>query len=131
MINFNSCSNSHVDVVVHESLIVEPWRATGFYGHLETIERYISWQLLDSLSKQCNIPWVVFDDFNEILFSVEKLGGAEREAKYMEAFRECLNSCGLLILALSSRNIHGVTDGLVEKGPSLDLTGLWRTKLGC
>ena len=74
---------------------------------------------------------MVFDDFNEILFSVKKLGGAEREAKYMEAFRGCLNSCGLLILALSSRNIHGVTDGLVEKGPSLDLTGLWRTKLGC
>ena len=49
----------------------------------------------------------------------------------MEAFRECLNSCGLLILALSSRNTHGVTDGLVEKGPSLDLTGLWRTKLRC
>lgn len=95
MINFNSCSNSHIDLVVHESLTAEPWRATSFYGHPDTNKRYISWQLINSLSKQCNIPWVVFDDFNEILFSDEKLGGAERESKQMEAFRNCLNRCGL------------------------------------
>ena len=95
MINFKSYSKSHIDVVVHESLTAEPWRATGFYRNPETNKRYISWQLLDSLSKQCNIPWVVFIDFNEIIFFVEELGGAERKAKQMEAFRECLNSCEL------------------------------------
>lgn len=38
---------------------------------------------------------------------------------------------GYVTLALLGRNIHGATNGLVEKGPSLDLTGLWRMKLGC
>lgn len=75
MMNFKSCSNSHIDLVVHESPTAEPWRATSFYGHSDTNKRYISWQLINSLSKQCNI---VFGDFNEILFSDEKLGGAER-----------------------------------------------------
>lgn len=38
---------------------------------------------------------------------------------------------GYVTLALLGRNIHGATDGLMEKGPSLDLTRLWRMKLGC
>ena len=98
MINFKSCSNSHIDVVVLESPSSEPWHAIGFYGHLKTNKRYISWHLLDSLSTQCNMPWVVMGDFNEILYSDEKLGGAEREAKQMVAFSECLNKCGLVDL---------------------------------
>lgn len=98
MIDFKSCSNSHIDVVIRESPTSEPWRAIGFYGHLDTYKRYILWHLLDSLSSQCNMPWVVISDFNEILFSDEKLDSAEREAKQMVAFRECLNRCGLVDL---------------------------------
>ena len=41
------------------------------------------------------MPWVVFRDFNEILHPGEKLGGAVREAKQMEAFSDCLDRCGL------------------------------------
>ena len=98
MIDFKSCSNSHINVVVCDSPSSKPWRATGFYGHPNTNKRYISWHLLDSLSTQCNLPWVVLGDFNEILYSNEKLGGAMREAKQMEDFRDCLNRCGLVDL---------------------------------
>lgn len=44
------------------------------------------------------MPWVAFGDFNEILYSNEKLGEADREAKQMEAFRDSLNRCGLVDL---------------------------------
>ena len=98
MIDFKSCSNSHIDVVVRDSPSTKPWRATSFYGHLDTNKRYVSWQLLDSLSRQCNLPWVVLGDFNEILYSNEKLGGAMREAKKIVDFRDCLNRCGLVDL---------------------------------
>ena len=91
-------SNSHINVVVRESPSSMPWRATGFYGHLETSKRYISWHFLDTLSTQCNLPWVVLGDFNEILFSNEKLGGVVCEVKQIVAFRECLNRCGLVDL---------------------------------
>lgn len=101
IIDFKSCSNSHIDVVVRDSLSSKPWRATNFYGHLDTNKRYILWHLLDSLSSQCNMPWVVMGHFNEILFSDEKLGGVEREAKQMVAFRECLNKCGLVDLGFT------------------------------
>ena len=43
LIDFKSCSNSHIDVVVRDSPSAEPWRVTGFYGHLDTNKRYVSW----------------------------------------------------------------------------------------
>lgn len=92
---FKSCSNSHIDVVVHGVVSSEPWRASGFYGQLEASKRNMSWQLLKVLHAQCTMPWVVCGYFNEILHPGEKLGGADREAKQMEAFGDCLDRCGL------------------------------------
>lgn len=75
------CSNSHIDMIVHNGLGVLPWRATGFYGQHNTGKRHISWKLLNSLRKQCDLPWVLFGDFNEITHSDEKLGWLERDAE--------------------------------------------------
>ena len=97
-VRFKSCSNSHIDVEIHESSSVVPWRATGFYGQPDAAKRFISWQLMEVLEKQSNLSWVVFGDFNEISQSYEKLGGPERDAGQMKEFRECLSRCGLFDL---------------------------------
>lgn len=92
---FKSSSNTHIDVVVCEGNGAKPWRVTGFYGHPDASMRPISWDLLESLHRQCQMPWVVFGNFNEILNSDEKLGRLDRDARQMEGFRECLCNCGL------------------------------------
>lgn len=94
-VSFKSCSNSHIDVVVREDSSSRPWRATGFYSQLETEKRFISWQLLETLSSQCDMPWIVLGDFNEIMHPFEKSSGSEREVKQMEGFKVCLEQCGL------------------------------------
>ena len=94
-VRFKSYSNLHIDVVVCEGSDAQPWRATGFYGHLDSGMRSISWKLLESLKQQCSMPWIVFGDFNEILNSDEKLGWLDRDARQMERFRECLSNCNL------------------------------------
>ena len=81
--------------MVHEGNGAIPWRAPGFYGQPDTGKRHISWDLLKSLKNQCDLPWVVFGDFNEITHLDEKLGWMDREAKQMEDFRNCLHLCGL------------------------------------
>lgn len=53
----------------------------GFYGQPETEKRFILWQLLDTLSSQYDMPWIVFGDFNEIMHPFEISGGSEREVK--------------------------------------------------
>ena len=94
-IRFRSCSNSHIDVEIHESSVTTPWRATGFYGHPDVGKRFISWQLLDFLKNQYSMPWVVFGDFNEITHSNEKMRWLDRDLKQMEDFRGCLTRCKL------------------------------------
>ena len=93
-----SCSNTHIDMVVQGESGANPWRATGFYCHPNTSKRYISWELLVALKNQCDMPWVVFGDFNEITHSDEKLGWLDRDALQMQNFRNCLSYCGLLDL---------------------------------
>lgn len=97
-VRFKSCSNSHIDVVVHGVAATEPWHATGFYGHPDASKRHISWKLFETLRAQCDMAWVIFRDFNKILNSGEKLGGADRDAKQMAAFGECLDRCRLIDL---------------------------------
>ena len=67
----------------------------GFYGQPDSGKRHISWKLIKALKKQCDMPWVIFGDFNEITHSNEKLGWLERDANQMRVFRECLDNCGL------------------------------------
>ena len=92
---FKSYSNSHIDVVVYDEKGQNPWRATGFYGHPDARKRHISWSLLETLKKQCDLSWVVFGDFNKITHPDEKLGWADRDANQMRKFRDCLSVCGL------------------------------------
>ena len=73
-VRFKSCSHSHIDVVVHGDGGAKPWRASSFYGHPDARKRYVSWELLISLKNQCAMPWIVFEDFNEITHPDEKLG---------------------------------------------------------
>ena len=55
-IRFKSCSNSHIDVVVFDEKGLNPWRATGYYGHPDANKRGISWKLLESLRNHCDLP---------------------------------------------------------------------------
>ena len=100
---FKSYSNAHIDVVVREGVGAQPWRAMGFYRHPDASMRFISWRLIESLKRQCDMPWVVFGDFNEIVQSDEKLGWLDRDARQMEVFRECLIDCGLIDLGFVGR----------------------------
>ena len=104
MVTFKSCSHSHIDVVVREESSPVFWRATGFYGHPDASKRHTSWQLLETLRDQCEMPWVVFGDFNEITHQQEKIGWLERDVNQMESFRECLSRCGLFDLGFVGQN---------------------------
>lgn len=95
VVHFKSCSHSHIDVVVVKEDSGGLWRVTGFYGHPDTSMRYSSWELLKTIHSQVALPWVIFEDFNEILHLDEKLGWKDRGSIQMEAFKETLNVCRL------------------------------------
>ncbi|MBA0599590.1 hypothetical protein Gorai_005801, partial [Gossypium raimondii] len=50
-------------------------RFTDFYGSLVERDRQGSWELIRKFKGDCNMPWIIYEDFNEILHSHEKQGG--------------------------------------------------------
>ncbi|KAA3458060.1 reverse transcriptase [Gossypium australe] len=102
-LSLKSYSRSHIDVEVEEENGVGKWRLTGFYGEPVEQNRRELWELLRSLQRGSNLPWLVVGDFNEILFSFEKQGGRMREERQMEAFRKALEDCELADLGFSGQ----------------------------
>ncbi|KAA3480785.1 reverse transcriptase [Gossypium australe] len=95
-----SFSHRHIDVIVEEAG-EKKWRLTGFYGSPYINEREVAWNLLRRLSNQGEYPWLVCEDFNEILYGSEKKGGLPRDEKKMEEFRQVLEDCQLADLGYS------------------------------
>ncbi|MBA0577658.1 hypothetical protein Golob_024146 [Gossypium lobatum] len=54
-----------------------------------------TWNLLRRLGNEKKIPWLVCGDYNELLYSFEKVCGVPREERRMKAFRKALDDCQL------------------------------------
>ena len=61
------------------------------------------------------MPWVVFGYFNEIIHFDEKLGGVDRDARQMEAFRECLSRYELIDLGFIGQKFTWCNDCFEEQ----------------
>ncbi|XP_059434865.1 uncharacterized protein LOC132167846 [Corylus avellana] len=88
-------SQRHINGVIKISERDTPWKFTGFYGHPQVAKREEAWALLQYLAHLAPSPWVCIGDFNEIVESLEKLGGAGRANSQMLAFRRALENCEL------------------------------------
>lgn len=95
-VSLHSFSINHIDVLISEKEKEEPWRFIGFYGSPFTRNRQDSWSTLRTLGLEQDYPWLIYGDFNEILYSSEKKGGIPRDEIRMDAFRNTLEDCELL-----------------------------------
>ncbi|XP_040986473.1 uncharacterized protein LOC121234570 [Juglans microcarpa x Juglans regia] len=94
-------SRWHVNAWVMDGELRKRWLFTGFYGHLETAKRKSSWELLQQLKPEGQVPWCVAGDFNEITCQMEKWGGKQREESQMMLFREAIETSQLYDLGYS------------------------------
>ena len=76
--------NHHIDAIIIEETSNFKWRFTGFYGHPQTHMRQQSWDLLEFLKNQSQLPWFCFGDFNEVLSMDKKSSGAVRSQSQMD-----------------------------------------------
>ncbi|KAA3461195.1 reverse transcriptase [Gossypium australe] len=94
-VSLKSFSKWHIEAFIEEEGVHKKWQFTGFYRSPYLKEKDLAWDLLRRLSQESNYPWLVTGDFNEIMYGFEKKGGAQRDHKKMEAFRETLEDCQL------------------------------------
>lgn len=83
-----------IDITV-ESSDDEVWRLTGFCGEPKWEDKHLSWDYIRDLHHQTRLLWVVIGDFNQILYSYEKEGGAPCPMRMMQDFRDALVDCEL------------------------------------
>lgn len=72
------------------------WRLTDFYGHADVKERDKGWDLFRHPHGNCTLPWLICGDFNEILYSSEKIGGILTDDYHMKGFQKVLTDYGLV-----------------------------------
>lgn len=63
----------HATVKVHSSGL--SWFISAIYASPRLVERRIVWANLSEIAKLHNQPWLMLDDFNEVLNSEDKFGG--------------------------------------------------------
>lgn len=91
-------SRNHIDLLVSD--LNGNWRLTGFYGFPERGRRRLSWNFLQNLASQSDLPWACIGDFNNLLSSSEKRGRVEHPQWLFRGFREAVADCHLIDIPL-------------------------------
>ena len=86
-------SKYHINVVIDDLANIKS-RLTFVYGEAQVSERYKTWDMLRSIVGANDLPWLVMGDFNEVLYSHERDGVANRSQPQMDAFGDALDTCG-------------------------------------
>lgn len=77
------------------------WRLTCFYGYPERDRRRDSWDLMRQLSSNSTLPWIIIDDFNDLLFQSDKEGVHDHPQFLMDGFKVGVIDCNLVDIDLS------------------------------
>ncbi|XP_021773354.1 uncharacterized protein LOC110737301 [Chenopodium quinoa] len=93
--NVVSYSVHHFAIDVLDNNNCAMWRTIGIYGWPEQNNKHLTWSLRYSLKASCNLPCIMFGDFNEIMSMSEKEGGVPRGDRLMDDFREAMDNCAL------------------------------------
>lgn len=89
--------SNYLDIRINENSGAG-WRITHLYGEPSGDRKHLTWEYLHSLHNMIDLPWIMVEDFNEILVGSEKEGGDLRLQRSMQAFRDALDDCNLFYL---------------------------------
>ena len=91
-------SENSIHVLVHVSSPSLSFLLTAVYASPNFYKHQLFWNYLQNLATIVALPWVLLGDFNDMLSKDEKMGGLPLNRNRVTAFRNCLNTCGLLDL---------------------------------
>jgi hypothetical protein len=94
-VDVQNFTRRHINALVHFTDKEGSWKLTCFYEHSVADKRQESWDLLEHLKFYALRPWLCLGDFNEITSQEENEGGAVRQERQMQSFRDVLESCNL------------------------------------
>ena len=131
-VTLGSLSANHIDVTILMEDGIK-WRFTGVYGHPESDNKGKTGRLLCSLYNDEGLPWLCGGDFNLMLWSSEKQGGADFNFDEAGMFRQALDYCKLDDLhyvgyPFTWTNNQGGEANLQERLDRFVANAAWRNK---
>lgn len=129
-LNIIETHEHYVDMHIWENRDLR-WRMTCVYGWPEHNNKAKTWETINNLGQDNNLPWLVGGDFNEVLQDAEKRGGLPCDFNNLSAFRDCLDRNSLRDLGAAGHPFtwcNNRMEGLIEE--RLDrfvATENWRT----
>ena len=93
-------SRNHIDVVFTENN-APSWRLSCFYGFPERQRSTNSWQLIRTLAGVSQLPWCIFGDFNDLLYSSDKFGDVPHPQSLLDGFKLAVEDCLLFEIDLT------------------------------
>jgi hypothetical protein len=64
------------------------WRFNRFYGQSKWSDKCKSWEPIRELKEVCDMPWLIMEGLNEILYPFEKEGSNSHPLHFMHAFTD-------------------------------------------
>lgn len=68
-----SSSLNHINMHIMDNN-VPVWRFTCYYGFPRRERRQEAWDFLRHLAQNNSLPWCIFGDFNDLLYTSDKMG---------------------------------------------------------
>ncbi|GLT87033.1 hypothetical protein SLE2022_051370 [Rubroshorea leprosula] len=96
-----STSNQAIHAVIQVSnnpLFPFNWFFSGIYGRPHFEIRNILWQELTVMANVIQGPWMIIEDFNDVVDQSEKFGGNEISQTHVRAYLDCMNNCNMVDL---------------------------------
>lgn len=100
LIRVLTCSRHCVHLIINENS-PNAWYMSIVYASPTLIQREETWNELRNHSLNINGPWMVGGDFNAIVSSREKQGGAPPVQSSCLSFNSCIEDCSLIDLGFS------------------------------
>lgn len=79
------------------------WFFTIVYASPHSYQHETVWRELIELSTSVSGPWYIAGDFNQVLFTHEKQGGAPFHSSASNSFAHCINACHLVDLGFQGQ----------------------------
>lgn len=92
-------SLNHIDIYILENN-KPAWRLTGYYGFLEGERGHEACDFLRRLSSNDSLPWCIFLDFNNLLYSSDKSWKHPHPKCHLDEFCSEIEDCMLTELDL-------------------------------
>ncbi|KAH7865079.1 hypothetical protein Vadar_001961 [Vaccinium darrowii] len=118
-VRFIRRSSFFIELLISDEATGLEWYLINLYASSNDITRKAQWEELLNYRQQCSGEWIIWGDFNDLLWPDEKQGGRRREVWSLRVFRQFVTELGAIDMGFSGYPFTWINrrygDGLIKE----------------